>query len=71
MAKKKFQLSFSPDLVNVPITYRMVKDFDLQINILRAEINETAVRMLIEIEGKAADQEGGRVPQGSGVRSAS
>ena len=27
MAKKKFQLSFSPDLVNVPITYRMVKDY--------------------------------------------
>jgi NAD-dependent dihydropyrimidine dehydrogenase PreA subunit len=53
MAKKKFQLSFSPDLVNVPITYRMVKDYDLQINILRAEVNDVGGRMLIEMQGKA------------------
>ena len=53
MAKKKFQLSFTPDLVNVPITYRMVKDYDLQINILRAEVNDVGGRMLIEMQGKA------------------
>ena len=53
MAKKKFQLSFTPDLVNVPITYRMVKDFDLQINILRAEVNDVGGKMLIEMQGKA------------------
>jgi L-aspartate semialdehyde sulfurtransferase ferredoxin len=52
MAKKKFQLSFSPDLVNEPITYRMVKDYDLQINILRAEVNDVGGKMLIEMQGK-------------------
>ena len=53
MAKKKFQLSFTPDLVNEPITYRMVKDYDLQINILRAEVNDVGGKMLIEMNGKA------------------
>ena len=47
-------LSFTPDLVNEPITYRMVKDYDLQINILRAEVNDDGGRMLIEMQGKAA-----------------
>ena len=53
MAKKKFQLSFTPDLVNEPITYRMVKDYDLQINIIRAEVNDVGGKMLIEMNGKA------------------
>jgi ferredoxin len=53
MAKKKFHLSFTPDLVNEPITYRMVKDYDLQINILRAEVNDVGGKMLIEMQGKA------------------
>ncbi len=53
MAKKKFHLSFTPDLVNEPITYRMVKDFDLQINILRAEVDDVGGKMLIEMQGNA------------------
>jgi L-aspartate semialdehyde sulfurtransferase ferredoxin len=53
MAKRKFHLSFTPDLVNEPITYRMVKDYDLQINILRAEVDDVGGKMLIEMQGKA------------------
>jgi L-aspartate semialdehyde sulfurtransferase ferredoxin len=52
MTKKKFQLNFTPDLVNEPITYRMVKDYDLQINILRAEVNDVGGKMLIEMQGR-------------------
>jgi ferredoxin len=31
----------------------MVKDYDLQINILRAEVNDVGGKMLIEMQGKA------------------
>lgn len=52
MAKKKVNLYFQPGLVSEPITYHLVKDFDLMFNILRAEIEEKGGRLLIEIEGK-------------------
>ena len=38
MAKKKFLLGFSPDIVNEAIVYRLVKDYDLMFNILNAEV---------------------------------
>lgn len=52
MVKRKFLLSFSPAIVNEPVTYRMVKEFDLMLNILRAEVDERGGRLVIEIEGK-------------------
>ena len=55
MVKKKFLLGFSPDIVNEPIVYRLVKDYDLKINILRAEVRELGGRLLMEVEGKAAN----------------
>jgi ferredoxin len=55
MAKKKFLLGFSPDIVNEPIVYRLVKDYDLKINILRAEVREVGGRLLMEVDGKAAN----------------
>ncbi|MCG7843938.1 MAG: 4Fe-4S binding protein [Methanomassiliicoccales archaeon] len=55
MAKKKFMLEFSPELVNEAIVYRLVKDYDLKINILRAEVKEIGGRLLMEVEGKAAN----------------
>lgn len=51
MASSRYMLYFNPDLVNEPITYRMVKDFDLMINILRAEIDDTGGRLIIAFEG--------------------
>ena len=55
MAKKKFMLGFSPDIVNEAIVYRLVKDYDLKINILRAEVREMGGRLLMEVDGKAAN----------------
>lgn len=52
MAKRKYLLGFSPAKVSEPITYKMVKKFDLMLNVLRAEVNERGGRLLIEIEGK-------------------
>jgi len=55
MAKKKFMLVFSPELVNEAIVYRLVKDYDLKINILRAEVKELGGRLLMEVDGKASN----------------
>jgi len=52
MSKRKYLLEFSPSIVNEPLTYRMVKDFDLMLNILRGEVNERGGRLVIEVEGK-------------------
>ncbi len=52
MAKRKFYLSFSPSIVNEPITYGMVKEFDLMLNILRGEVDDRGGRLVIEIDGK-------------------
>ncbi|MGE5582667.1 MAG: NIL domain-containing protein [Bacillota bacterium] len=38
MAKKKLVLTFPPDLTERPLTYHLVKDFNLEINILKAKI---------------------------------
>ncbi len=52
MTKKKVVLTFPPESIDQPITYRLVKDFDLILNILRAEIHEEETgRMVLELEG--------------------
>ncbi|MCX6653410.1 MAG: 4Fe-4S binding protein [Methanomassiliicoccales archaeon] len=51
MPVKKFLITFTPDLVSEPITFRLVKDFDLVINILRAEIDEMGGRLMLALEG--------------------
>ncbi len=38
MAKKRVVLTFPPELTEIPLTYHLVKDFDLAINILKAKI---------------------------------
>ena len=52
MKKKKLVLSFPEKIVTKPITYKLVKEFDLEFNILRAEITpDVEGRMLIELKG--------------------
>ncbi|MGE5599017.1 MAG: NIL domain-containing protein [Bacteroidota bacterium] len=38
MVKKRVVLTFPPELAEVPITYHLVKDYDLSLNILKAKI---------------------------------
>lgn len=53
MAKKKVIFSFPPSLVEEPITYILVKDYDLQVNILRATVRpRDRGRMVVELKGK-------------------
>jgi len=60
MPKKKVVLNFPPHLIDQPIMYRLVKDFDLMVNILRARItpNEWG-RMVVELSG-----DGGQLEEG-------
>lgn len=51
MTIKKFLLTFTPDNVSEPVTYRLVKEFDVMINILRAEVDEQGGRLMIAMEG--------------------
>lgn len=60
MAKRKVVLTFPPERVTQPIAYHLVKDFDLIINILRAEIYEEETgRMVLDLEGDAEKIEQG------------
>ncbi len=52
MIKKRIVLTFPEKIVTKPITYKLVKDFDLKFNILRAQITDDVEgKILIEIEG--------------------
>jgi len=52
MTRRKFFLEFSPAIVNQPIVFRLVNDYDLMLNILRAGIDERGGYTLVEVEGK-------------------
>ncbi|QEK12873.1 4Fe-4S dicluster domain-containing protein [Crassaminicella thermophila] len=50
--KKKIFLIFPPHLTDQPITYTLIKKYDLKTNILRASINyNTQGNLLLELEG--------------------
>ncbi|MDW5563854.1 MAG: 4Fe-4S binding protein [Methanomassiliicoccus sp.] len=51
MAEKKLILTFSPDQVDSPLTFRMAKDYDLDISILRAEVNERGGKLILSLKG--------------------
>lgn len=53
MISKKVVLRFSAGIVEQPIIYRLVKDFDLVVNILRADINPRKEgSLVIELTGQ-------------------
>jgi len=53
MVKKRIVLTFPHDLLDKPIVYKLVKDFDLVFNILQARITpEEEGLMVIELSGK-------------------
>ncbi len=53
MAAKKVLLRFSNHLISQPIVYRLVKDYDLTFNILKAQIlPDEEGEMVLEIDGK-------------------
>jgi ferredoxin len=53
--ERKVQLEYSPDLVKVPITYRLAKDLGLKINILKAAIDENGGKLILSLNGEKAE----------------
>lgn len=53
MAKVMLVFSFPPTLVEEPVTWHLIKDFDLQVNIMRATIRpRDRGRMVVELKGR-------------------
>jgi len=60
MAKKRLVLTFPHSLIEQPITYKLVKEYDLLINILRARVTpEEEGKLVVDIEGKKANLDKG------------
>lgn len=61
MARKKIILKFPPNLTEKPLTYYLVKDYDLAINILQAKVTPGEEgKMVIELSnGSEANIEAG------------
>ncbi|MCM8823393.1 MAG: 4Fe-4S binding protein [Candidatus Omnitrophica bacterium] len=47
MIEKKIVLHFPKEMVDKPIVFRLVKDFDLEFNILKAEVNPREEGVLV------------------------
>jgi L-aspartate semialdehyde sulfurtransferase ferredoxin len=53
MAKKRLVLSFPAQLIDQPVTYQLIKKYDLTVNILRARVTpKEQGRLTVEISGK-------------------
>jgi ferredoxin len=59
VAKKKYVLHFPGESVEKPVTYHLVKDFDLVPNILRAQIDESRGTLVIDLQGDRENIEKG------------
>src|SRR2546428_13861860 len=51
MPRIRVRLTFPPELIQQPIVYHLVKDFDLIPNIRRAEVKADYGWMALELEG--------------------
>ncbi len=60
MITKKIVLHFPQRLVDEPIVYKLVKDFDLKFNILKASVTpQEQGLMVMELSGKAENYDKG------------
>jgi NIL domain-containing protein len=50
MTRTRVRLTFPPSLIQEPILYRLVKDFDIVINIRRAEVKADYGWVALELE---------------------
>lgn len=51
MAKRKIVLHFPEESIEKPLTYHLVKDYDLVPNILRAQIDEHEGTLVMDLRG--------------------
>ena len=69
MPRIRLRLTFPTELIQEPIVYRLVKDFDLVINIRRADVKADYGWIALELEGdEGALERGVRWLKGRGVQ---
>lgn len=71
MFKKRVVLTFPPELTEKPLTYHLVKDYDLAINILKAKITPGEEgKLVVELSNGSEERitEGLEFLTGQGVR---
>ena len=69
MDRLRVRLTFPPALIQEPIVYRLVKDFDIVINIRRADVKADQGWVLLELEADEATlQKGVAWLKGKGVQ---
>lgn len=57
MAPKKIVLRFGADISDQPIIYRLVKDYDLMVNIVKANVNpQKEGTLVLELTGEQYDR---------------
>ncbi|MDQ7092688.1 NIL domain-containing protein [Desulfosporosinus sp. PR] len=57
MSPKRIVLRFGTDISVKPIVYRLVKDFDLVVNIVKADVNpQKEGTMVLEVTGEQSEQ---------------
>ncbi len=54
MDRLRVRLTFPPDLIQQPILYRLVKDFDIVINIRRADVKADYGWVVLELDAPEA-----------------
>lgn len=60
MIKKRYILNFPPESSDKPLSYHLVRDYDIRINILKAEVYPgKRGSLLLELEGKKKNIEKG------------
>jgi L-aspartate semialdehyde sulfurtransferase ferredoxin len=55
MADKKYVLTFSQQQASSPVTFRLVKECDIDLSILRAEIDEQGGKLIVSMSGRAEE----------------
>jgi L-aspartate semialdehyde sulfurtransferase ferredoxin len=51
--KKRYIFKFPPEAVDLPITYTLIKDFDIKVNILNADLSSgKSGKLVMEVEAK-------------------
>jgi ABC-type methionine transport system ATPase subunit len=59
MARRRVRLTFPANLVQEPILYRLVKDFDILINVRRADVKADHGWVMLEMEASEETLERG------------
>lgn len=60
MATKRLVLNLPTHLIDQPLTYRLIKQYDLMVNILRARVTpKEEGRLTVEISGRKRNLEAG------------